>query len=331
MELNELKPRSIDAVTLRQKVFTFTITHIEPYSIYTTLKAKLGVPNATPPKHSQWCYECEAPTGFVRIHDWKLYGCTIAIYPDDQQTRTANQIYEDLLPIFNKARNDQSGIIKNIAKSSTRLMLQNPYHIYFTTGSELLDLAENMPDSGQRDTLCRSAFFQFLSAFEGLLNVLYDIYLKPTIRADKEISESVITTPLDKKIQMAPVYCICFKSDQIDIDPETYERYKAIRSLRNNFIHANLTAAMKTSIITHDDMTFLLEPNQTKEHNLPLIVSNLRVEHLHFTKETIQAMKDAIIDNMHPTYRYDFAKALARDVIIISSSNNTYTIRHELT
>lgn len=333
MELSQLHLTPIDAVTMRQKSFVFMLTHLEPYSIYHLLKQHVGVPNAKTSKHSYWCYECEVPTGFVRISDWKLYGCSITIYPDDEQSATADLLYDELIALFNKDRNNQNKTnhIKAMAKDSTRFLLQNPYRVYFNTGSDLLKLAENMPVGEQQDTLCRSAFFQFLSAFEGLLNLLYDLYLRSTIRTNKELAESVIKMPLDHKIAMAPIYCICFNSDKLTIPEETYKRYKAIRTLRNNFIHANLTVAMKTTIVKDGELTFLLQPNQTKEYQLPLVVSNLNVDHLHFTQATIKAMKSAIIHDMHPTYRYDFDQALERDSLVVEQDQyGNYMIRTEL-
>ncbi|MCA0350985.1 MAG: hypothetical protein LCH85_03220 [Chloroflexi bacterium] len=331
MDLLDLKPVLIDPITLKRKSYTFAIDHIEPYSMYTTLKAQFGMPNAALSKNSQWSYELEAPNAFLRISDWKLYGCTLIIYPDDQLVATAQAIYESLKTIFNKARNNQDSAIKRDSKSSNLVMLQNPYRVYMDTGAELLALAKDLRSSQQGNTLCRSAFFQFLSAFEGLLNILYDLYLKPAIRDSKDTREPAIKSPIDTKIAMAPIYCICFSGDRIPIDTAVYAQYKAVRALRNNFVHANLVEAMRTSIIKHDGMTFLLEPTMTNDYDLPLVVSNLSVMHLDFTKQTIEAMKDEIVNAMHPTYRQDFAKALERDAIIVERiDNGSYVIRREI-
>ena len=331
MNLTDLKPALIDPITLKQKAYTFVIDNLEPYSIYTTLKAQFGISNAALSKNSQWSYEFEAPTAFLRINDWKLYGCTLIIYPDDQLASTAQAIYDGLKSIFNQARNKQDSAIKKTSEASSLMMLQNPYRVYMDTGAELLALAKDQPSSHQGNTLCRSAFFQFLSAFEGLLNIIYDLYLKPAIRQTKDTRETAIKAPIDTKIAMAPIYCICFNSDHIPIDPAIYAQYKAVRALRNNFVHANLVEAMRTRIVKLDGMTFLLEPTKTKDYDLPLVVSNLSVGHLDFTKETIEAMKDEIVKAMHPTYRQDFAKALERDAIIVERiDNGSFVVRSEI-
>ncbi|KPL91700.1 hypothetical protein SE18_01580 [Herpetosiphon geysericola] len=331
MNLTDLKPALIDPITLKQKAYTFVIDHIEPYSIYTTLKAQFGMPNAALSKNSQWSYELEAPTAFMRINDWKLYGCTLIIYPDDQLAATAQAIYESLKSIFNKARNTQDSAIKKTSESSNLMLLQNPYRLYMDTGVELLELAKDQPSSHQGNTLCRSAFFQFLSAFEGLLNIIYDLYLKPAIRQSKDTRDTAIKAPIDTKIAMAPIYCICFSSERLQINSTIYDQYKAVRALRNNFVHANLVDAMRTRIVKLDTMTFLLEPTKTKDYDLPLVVSNLSIAHLDFTKQAIESMSAEIVKAMHPTYRQDFAKALERDAIIVERiDNGSYVIRSEI-
>jgi hypothetical protein len=317
MNITDFKPRAIDQVTARIYPMTATFDDPAPFVVYSALKQQFGAPNGEAGKHGQWCYEFELADAMVRIQDWKLYGWTLEIYPDDKQKATAQNIQEAVLALFTSEARRRDQDIKSMARTSTLSMQQNPFRIYFDSASNLLDLAEQNASSQQRDTLCRSAFFLFLSSFEGLLNLMYDLYLKPSIRANRDGRDSVIRANLDQKILLAPVYCMCFTQETMDFPGDLYLRYKALRSLRNNFIHANMTEAMRTSVIKQDGAIFLLEPNRSKEYGLPLVVSGLDTTHLRFTKTVISEMKDAIVNAMSAHLRHDFAQALEGEEIII--------------
>lgn len=330
MKLSDLAPRRIDHITAKQYPFIWTFDAPEPYVVYRALKNQFGEPNGSVNSYTQWSYELVMVGAMLRIQDWKLYGWTIEIYSDDKQKASADALMRNVVSLFNAEAARSGTLIKNLANNSKQFMLQNPYRIYFDSASNLLNIAEQSVDRQQRDILCRSAFFLFLSAFEGLLNLMYELYLKSSIRSNKDGRESVIRANLDQKILLAPVYCMCFSQEKMEFHNDAYDRYKAIRSLRNNFIHANMTQAMKTSVITEDEKIFLLEPNRVKEYELPLIVSNLSVAHIKFVQKTVEDMKNAIISAMSVHYRHDFAQALESDEIIVEQSEEQYLIRKHL-
>jgi hypothetical protein len=330
MKISDLSLRQIDHITAKQYPITRTFDAPEPYVVYRALKNQFGEPNGSITTNTQWSYELATAGAMLRIQDWKLYGWTVEIYPDDKQKASADAFMRDIVSLFNTEAARSSALIKNIANNSKQFMLQNSYRIYFDSASTLLNLAEQSFDRQQRDILCRSAFFLFLSAFEGLLNLMYELYLKNSIRSNKDGRESVIRANLDQKILLAPVYCMCFSQEKMEFHDDTYDRYKAIRSLRNNFIHANMTQAMKTSVIMEDEKIFLLEPSRIKEFELPLIVSNLSVGHIKFVQKTVEDMKNAIVSAMSVHYRHDFARALEDDEIIVEYSEDQYLIRKHL-
>ena len=322
MILTDFTLRVLDSVTARNQPWSYTFDGPEPYVVYTALKKQFGAPNGLVGKYTQWSYEFALPNAMIRLQDWKLYGWMLEVYSDDKKKTSAETIKDDVLALFVKEANRSETLVKNLAKASSRSMVQNPFRIYFDSASNLVAMAEQHGNQQQRDTLCRSAFFLFLSSFEGVLNLIYDLYLKPSIRENKEGRETVIRAGLDQKLLFAPVYCQCFTGETLNIPPDIYQQYKALRSLRNNFIHANVTDAMRTSIIKHDQMNFLLEPHRIKEYDLPLLVSGLTVAHLRFTQTTIIGMKNAIVAAMNVHYRHDFAQALEQEEIIIERGND---------
>ncbi|MFD3163929.1 hypothetical protein [Herpetosiphon sp. NSE202] len=331
IKLTDLSLRTIDSITKRTNPYTFTIDQISPYAIYSSLR-KLGMPNGqVPNQSSQWCYEVRLPQALLSIYEWKLYGCLVDIYPDDQQAASAESIFRELQNLFMHLANQEKSSRSQKAKASAYLLLQNPYQLYLESAEALLREAEQINDQHVQHTFCRSAFFLLLSSFEGLLNLVFEMYSRPEARANEAAYKRTISMPLDQKILFAPMLCMCFTGHSIDFPGDTLQRYTAIRQLRNNFIHANMTDEMRTVIIHEDGYSFLIEPPQTnKQYNLPLVISGLRLEHLHFTKTAIIDMKNALLEAMTPHLRHDFAQALKKDAIIVERTATHYKIHKQL-
>lgn len=329
IKLADLSLCALDSITKRAYPQPFTIDHIPPYAIYASLR-NLGLPNGQALHQSQWSYELRLPQAFASIYEWKLYECFVQVYPDDGQAATAEAIFNDLQRLFSHLANQAKSMRSQKSKASAYLLLQNPYRLYLDSAEALLREADQTQHLYAQHTFCRSAFFLLLSAFEGLLNLVFEMYCRPEARANEDAYKRAITMPLDQKILFAPMLCMCFTGHSIDFPGDTLQRYTAVRQLRNNFIHANLTDEMRTSIIQEDGYSFLIEPTQTKHYNLPLVVSGLRLEHLQFTHTTIIAMTNALLEAMTPHLRHDFAQALQKEAIIVERTDTHYKIHKHL-
>ena len=79
--------------------------------------------------------------------------------------------------------------IDKAAKEAERFILQNPFVLDYNSADVLLDKAQKAAMS-EPDDYCRAAFFLFVAAFEGLLNLVYELYAKSELR-DEEFTTAL--------------------------------------------------------------------------------------------------------------------------------------------
>lgn len=206
-------------------------------------------------------------------------------------------------------------------------VLQNPFSLYFESANSLLELVEDLKSNDlmlksevkpqkpedinekfaqleKLNDLYRSMFFLYIASFEGLLNLIYDLYLKKNLRDDR-IYERLIKEQIDIKIRLAPIYCECFNGNLIDNESEQFKQFHTIINLRNDFIHANLTKPMRSFFVRDDKYTFLI--NQIADKNeLPKNFGDLNYEHVLHVRDSIISMSDMILDHMKPRFRSEF-------------------------
>ncbi len=152
---------------------------VSPFSAYLALRAQFGPPNSDKfdDMKTQWCYYLKWQDAHFEIYDWKLEALSIAVYLEDNDEERATKLGDEIANLIHKSSLRQTAVIAKAAKSATGYVFQNPYLLYYETGEELLARASqgNLGDA----TFCsRAAFFMFMSAFEGLLNLIYEMYLR---------------------------------------------------------------------------------------------------------------------------------------------------------
>jgi hypothetical protein len=279
----------------------------------------------------------------LNIYDWKLDTWSIAVY-EDSALEHAEQAYasadksslnpelvNQILEAFDKgdeAKAEEIGneflalLRKYIPKSAAKIkkaeaeanqfVLQNPFTLYYNSA---VDLLEEAPEAGiDSSNYYRSAFFLFIAAFEGLLNLIYELYLKADLR-DERIYERLSREQIDIKVRLAPTYCDCFTGKPFNHGSEVFKRFHSIVNLRNDFIHANFTKPMKRSIVVEDGYTFILEQNYRDKNGLPKSIDVLTEEDLQIIKENINHMIDLLAEGMKPRFRREFRKILAEDYV----------------
>ncbi len=330
MNINELQPTSINLATLRTRPVTLHRSDPTLYIVYAMLRDLYGPPlQMTDSNRTQWCFDLETSNAQIRIRDWNKSSWVIDIYHDKHDHDAAEMLGQGVVKLLTHRGNKYMAKVKQITAKPRYTTIQNPFRIYFASAENLLSLAQNAPNVGEREDLCRSAFFLFLSSFEGLLNVIYDLYLKPFLDNER-IRSTLVRANIDVKLQLAPLYCICFSQDTLQYTGDELGRYMPIVDLRNDFIHANMSSTMKMPIIQEDGYIFFVEHTATTSHNIPKSLAALDVEHLSFVKQTITDMANAVINSMNHKFKHDFSTAMEREQIIIEQINGENYIRQQL-
>jgi hypothetical protein len=224
----------------------------------------------------------------------------------------AENIGNEFLELLRKYIPKSAAKVKKAVDDSDQFVLQNPFTLYHGSA---LDLLEEVPDAGiDSSNYYRSAFFLFIAAFEGLLNLIYELYLKPELR-DERIYERLSREQIDIKVRLAPLYCDCFADKSLDHNSEVFRRFHSIVNLRNDFVHANFTKPMKRAIIKEDGYTFVVEQNRRDKNGLPKSIDALTDEDLELIKDNIHQMIDLLADGMKPRFRREFRRILEEEYI----------------
>jgi uncharacterized tellurite resistance protein B-like protein len=321
---------------------------ISPLSAYHTLKELFGSPNSEwfDEGKSQWAYYLRVPGAYLDVYDWKLYSWSIAVYEDsalenakqeyssnDDQgapnqeivssiskafekgdKRKAEKIGNEFLSFLRKHIPKSNSKIKKAEAEATKFVLQNPFTLYYQSAASLLERASD-PVISTSDYY-RSAFFLFIAAFEGLLNLIYELYLKVDLR-DGRIYDRLSREQIDIKVRLAPLYCDCFSGKSFDHTSEVFKQFHSIVNLRNDFIHANLTKPMKRAIVIEDGHIFIVEQSSRDKNGLPKSIDTLTEEDLKLIKDNINQMIDMLAEIMKPRFRREFRSILEEDYIQI--------------
>lgn len=317
---------------------------ISPLKAYYALKDLFGAPNGTfDETKSQWAYFLRAPNAYLDIYDWKLESWSIAIYEDSSSALAeeifgftsddiagpefgkkysefmgkidvvkAEKIGNEFLALIRKHVPKSAARIKKVAAKASQFVLQNPFALYYNSAVSLLEEAPKAV-TGESNYL-RSAFFLFMAAFEGLLNLIYELYLKGELR-DGRIYERLAREQIDIKVRLASLYCNCFSDKPFDHSCGVFKEFRSIVGLRNNFIHANLTSSMKRPIVVEDGHTFIVEQSNRDKHGLPKSIDALTKEDLELIRRNINQMIDLLAEGMKPRFRREFGKILKEDYI----------------
>ena len=201
---------------------------------------------------------------------------------------------------------------KQSGRRGRAFRLQNPFALYYNSAEVLLGKAEES-DNNSSD-YCRSAFFLFIAAFEGLLNLIYELYAKPNLR-DERIYDRLAREQIDIKVRLAPLYCSCFTNTPVDHHSEVFKRFHSIVNLRNDFIHANFTKPMKTPIVVEDSITFMVEQDTRDKNGLPKSIMDLIPPDIQTIKDSIDQMTGLLIEAMQPRFRHEFKRILHEDYV----------------
>ena len=311
---------------------------LSAYSLYLTLRGLFGKPNGGfDETKSQWSYELKVPGAVLEVYDWKIESCSIGIYVDSEDLDDAQRIGKEFIEFIKKQCAKHNSHIKEAVNKTNSFILQNPFSLYYSSATNIMEEIDNIlsaeldlninPFKQQQKVtdLCRSAFFLFIASFEGLLNLIYELYLRPELR-DERIYDRLSREQIDIKVRLAPIYCSCFKSELIDSESDVFKKFHSVANLRNDFIHANLTRAMRTPIIKEDDHIFLLSSVVRDKYGLPKNIGDLWAQDLAIVEQSIDEMIELLTQEMKPRFRKEFKSIMDKKYVQIEVEDGEIVI-----
>jgi hypothetical protein len=307
----------------------------DPYAAYLVLKDWFGQATENPdePK-SQWEFNLVTPSLYLSAFDWKVENWVIHVYRrdgkrDEESKKQARSEIKQFLSLVREQKTKHKGRVKEAASAAQGFVIQNPFLLYFNGAKSLLDEAKTQNRSpetwGRVGDLCRAAFFMFMASAEGLLNLVYELYLNPALRDDR-IYDRLQREQIDIKLRLAPAYCTCFNDDVIDATTEEFRQFQFLIGLRNDFIHANLTKPMKRLVVEEDGFIFLVEQGESVKYEMTRNATDLQVPHIDFVQEIIQGLVQLVLGAMKPRYRREFSEALDSDFIRIDVEDGEFVV-----
>src|SRR5882762_10206896 len=265
---------------------------LSPLEAYLGLKSLFGEPNREHIDESkqQWVFLLKTDAARIEVNDWKLDSWSIHVYEQNKDKARAERLIGELEKQIVHASAKRRAFFSNLLKTPAGHVIENPFALYYRTAQELLEIAEQLnSEDGDLssaatklgDTSCytlyRDAFFHFIAAVEGWLNLVYEIYLKAELR-DHRIVDRLAREQIDVKLRLAPIYCDCFAGKPIDHTTEAFRNFHRLVNARNDFVHANVTTGMKTPIVSLDDMTFIISTENPQNGIIPGLTSDLGME-----------------------------------------------------
>ena len=161
-----------------------------------------------------------------------------------------------------------------------------------------------------------------LASVEGLINLIYELYLLPTYR-DPRLSDKFVREDIDVKIRLAPKYCRCFSVDQIDHTTDAFRRYHTLVNKRNDFVHGNITDPRRYSIIVEDDRRLLLDPKgRFDDAGFPNTAEDLRRQDIERAQEIVDGLVGLVRHSLADGYDDEFEVLISYDLIHVEIGDN---------
>ena len=327
---------------------------INPYLVYTILKENFGQPNSEffDEDKSQWQWLFTYKDFHIEIYDWKLLSSSIAIYHQSSDKEQSQKLAETINDLFNKAAQQKKAKIKLLVKEAKHKLLKNPFVTYYSTAENLLELSTaidqwtlsnsaSLQDElskgigttltssldlwDKKSDLYRSAFLMFLSSFEGFLNIMYELYLKTELRADR-LYDRISREQVDVKLRIAPIYCDGFKTKTINHEDDRFKNYLRLVNLRNDYVHANLIKSLERYIIEEDDHTFILENEDTSD--IPSNINELELKHVELAKKYIDDIVELVFESMETKTKREFKSIIFDSEIEVEDEDGILIPKH---
>ncbi len=327
MNLNHFKKvedysQTSDKIGVKVKEFVCNHLYDRVYPIFLAVKARYGEPDVVEPDNwigytlstdnsilfVEFFVTEESPSGKVVIDHFSISG------EGKNELLVQSEADEFVKLILEESRKHQGQITK-IVKNAPTKFIENPYYLYWGSAKNLLHLAKMFSDASGLDDkekaervrfLCIGAFFMFMAAFEGFLNLLYEHYLDDDLRLDDNVQRYLKRADIDLKLRLSPRFCTCFEVPVLE-KGEELSRFQSLINLRNDFIHANLVETMRYALHQEYGFEFLVS-EEHKGHNrygLPNKATALNIAYVEDVQEIIEKMIQKVLEAMKPLCRID--------------------------
>lgn len=303
---------------------------LSPLEAYLGLKALFGEPNreSIDETAQQWVFLIKTENAQIEVNDWKLESWSIHVYDANNDVGRSEGLIKELEKQIIHASAKHRSFLANVLKSPAGHVIENPYALYYRTAQELIEIAEKLrakdgiPSSTISDlgdwpthyTICRAALFNLIAAVEGLLNLVYEIYLKVELRDDR-IADRLAREQIDVKLRLAPIYCDCFTGKPGDHTTEAFRNFNRLVNTRNDFIHANVTKSMKIPVVSYDEMSFIVNPENLRDGILPGLMNDIGIEDVKNIKAIVDAIVALVFSNMKPRDQMQFESVMFEQFI----------------
>lgn len=111
----------------------------------------------------------------------------------------------------------------------------------------------------EKGAIYLSAMIYFIMAFEGFINTLYKLFIRPQFK-HRDYERATVQAPLDLRVLQLPLYCQGFKNATFDPNDTIFKELKEVTKFRNDIFHANLTKDNERIAIWWDGFWFKYDP-----------------------------------------------------------------------
>ncbi|HEY1772568.1 MAG TPA: hypothetical protein VGH91_05190 [Gammaproteobacteria bacterium] len=302
---------------------------VSPYQAYSFLKETFGQPNSDEfdDMKTQWQYALQSSDAYYEIYDWKVFTWSIGVYLREGAKKSGEELANELFKLFKAGAAKGKNALKEKLKHPDGLVIENPFFTYRETADSLYELLIEMQEPKKDEAghlefhhwwkhydLCRAAFIMYLSSVEGFINLLYELYLRKSLR-EKRIYDRIYREQIDLKIRLAPLYCECFSENVLDANSEEFKKFHSLVNLRNDLVHANLTKPMMSPVIYEDDIEFVIEVDSETTIGVPASFREFESRHVELAKTITGNLIKYVIASMRPRFRKEFSAVMDDELI----------------
>jgi hypothetical protein len=227
---------------------------ISPFTAYSFLKEHFGTPqwrirNNAEYEKIQWMYFLKARTSYLEIYDWKLISWHVRV----SYEKVANAGKKDVERLLSQIR-EYARLKGTIPQSDLRYeMIANVYLQNYTRAGHILGTNNGELDPEAVTNWAAALFYAF--SVDALLNIIYEIYITPEIRNNKELVQQIERMSPKEKWCLAPRLCTCF-SKPLTNDSLAYQKLSETWNLRIQGAHGKITEQMRLYFMRKDGLGF---------------------------------------------------------------------------
>jgi hypothetical protein len=286
---------------------------ISPYVVYSFMKTFFGRPHRTVRYYSdrktQWEYVIKTKSSYLRVYDWKLFGWGIGIETGDPKESVTDARL--LLSYMTEYAKDA----KIPVGQKDHELIENVFFKNYSRGSELLDLLDKNPDI-EKAPLAWTAAISFMLSVEALLNIVYDLYVDPSIHRNSDLYQHIERLSLTDKWLLAPLLCTCF-SNAMRRNSKGYQRIKNMWKMRTDLVHSKITEDMRVFFLRKDGLPFATSKFPIGNVTIYDLYygSAFDIEFVRRMKEDVGVVVSELIAAMKSQLRRSFSKKIQEEAI----------------